>query len=173
MSDFDVAMDVVIMHEGGWEDRPGDRGGKTNYGVTLPFLREFRPEATLDDLKNLTRIGAEEVYKKLLWDRWALDMINDQSVATKLLDSAVWQGWPWAWITAQRCCSRLGRPLKCDGVLGPNTRWAINTVKPELFLQEFCTEQLNLIDEECERDPRQKPFVDGWAMRAKWKGDYA
>jgi len=173
VSDFNLAIDVLLSHEGGLSNNPKDPGGLTNFGITLPFLRELDPKATPDDLLKLTRIGAEVVYQKLLWNKWDLDMINDQSIATKLLDSCVWQGWPWAFKTAQSCCCRGGHPVTTDGVLGPKTRWAINACRPSVFLADFCEAQLDLIDSECGKHPALETFRPGWTLRAKWMGDYA
>ena len=37
MSAFELAIPIVLKHEGGFADNPADPGGATNFGISLRF----------------------------------------------------------------------------------------------------------------------------------------
>ena len=58
-------IDDILRREGGYVNHRADRGGPTNYGVTLGTLRRWRGDPTLTaaDVKALTREEAREIYR--------------------------------------------------------------------------------------------------------------
>ena len=58
---FDKALEFTFRWEGGYVDDPDDPGGETKYGITK---RTYPNE----DIKNLTKERAKEIYKKDFWD---------------------------------------------------------------------------------------------------------
>jgi lysozyme family protein len=84
MSDFNVAVNLVLAHEGGYVNNPDDPGGETNFGISK------RAYPTVD-IKNLTREEAIAIYKRDYWKSW-MEAQTDQHLANCLLDSAVNQG---------------------------------------------------------------------------------
>ena len=70
MSKFDEIIEGVLEHEGGYVNDPTDLGGETNYGIT----KRFYPDV---DIKNLTKEGAKEIYKKDYWDKNKVDDLPD------------------------------------------------------------------------------------------------
>lgn len=84
MSDARRAIDILIELEGGYSNHPGDPGGETKYGISK---RAFPNE----DIKNLTKQRAYELYKEHYWDKihgdelpWPINML--------LFDMAVHSG---------------------------------------------------------------------------------
>ena len=147
---FDVAVDFVIRHEGGWSEDAADRGGPTRWGISQ---RAF-PDV---DLEHLDRDGAVRIYREHYWDRMRcgempppLDLV--------LMDSAVNCGRRRTTLWLQEYCNHLGGsaaspfpgrgpgrgqaggsgrthdkparpggrdPLKLDGIMGPVTARAV------------------------------------------------
>ena len=67
---FDEIIEVTLHHEGGYVHDPTDLGGETNYGIA----KRFYPKV---DIKNLTKDGAKEIYKKDYWDKNKVDDLTD------------------------------------------------------------------------------------------------
>lgn len=69
MNNFDSALQLVLVHEGGFSDHPQDPGGATMKGVTLAtFRRFFGSDKTVDDLKNITTQQLGKIYRDGYWD---------------------------------------------------------------------------------------------------------
>ena len=68
MSRFRECLKEVLHHEGGWANNPKDPGGATNKGVTIGTFRQFYPGATVSDLRNITDIQLERIYKEGYWN---------------------------------------------------------------------------------------------------------
>jgi lysozyme family protein len=153
MADFEAAIAVVLAHEGGLVDDPGDGGGVTKFGIshrTYPDL----------DIATLTRKQAVAIYRRDWWARYGYGAIRDQALATTLFDLAVLNP-DAAHRALQQTLGDLGAPVPVDGVLGPQTLAAIAQVDAEclrLGLQaRLAVFLLGL------HRPR---FVKGWLRRA-------
>lgn len=83
MASFDIAVALVLAHEGGLVTLPGDPGGTTNFGI------DQRSHPTVD-VAALTREQAIAIYHDEYWMSW-MD-VEDQHLANCLLDCAVNQG---------------------------------------------------------------------------------
>lgn len=122
---MDVAemIESIIDREGGdkFTDIPGDKGGPTRFGVTLPAMTDWlgRP-ATVADLKAMTRKDAHELYHELYLRRPGFGVIGSQSLLSLLVDTAVNHGVRGATMLLQRAVG-----VKDDGVFGPVTRQAV------------------------------------------------
>jgi lysozyme family protein len=89
MADFQVAVNLVMNHEGGLVDNPSDPGGLTNWGISL----RWHPELGADGIRNLTKAQASDIYLKKYWTP-AMDQEPDQRMANAMLDTAANQGPP-------------------------------------------------------------------------------
>lgn len=68
-SNFDAALGVTLVYEGGFSDNPHDPGGATNLGITGRTLAAWRGHSvTSADVKALTRAEAAAIYRKQYWD---------------------------------------------------------------------------------------------------------
>lgn len=66
---FARSLELILQFEGGFSDIPADRGGPTNLGITIPDLRRHRGHnVTVDDIRNLTRQEAGEIYREDYWN---------------------------------------------------------------------------------------------------------
>lgn len=62
----------IIKREGGYVDRPADRGGPTKYGITIGTLSEWRRKSvTKEEVKALTETEAAAIYSDRYVRPWA------------------------------------------------------------------------------------------------------
>jgi len=104
MADFDKAISKVLKHEGGYANDPSDRGGETYKGIARNFWPKWDGWSTVDKLKaqkGFPRILNDSVslhasvvkfYNIRFWDKIGGDLINEQDIAFKLVDTAVNMG---------------------------------------------------------------------------------
>lgn len=175
MSDFEQAVKTVFANEGGLTDHPADPGGITNYGITLIVLREDGPfgdidsdgDIDADDIRTLTMDQARAIYDRQWWERYGYGRIENQWIATKLLDLSVNLGPRQAHVVMQRALCAVGRVVKVDGQLGPVTVQAINDCgnKPGLFVAMRC-EAAGVYRLIVACKPGLGVFLMGWLRRA-------
>ena len=108
---FDEIIEVTLHHEGGYVHDPKDLGGETNFGIA----KRFYPKV---DIKNLTKEGAKEIYKKDYWDKNKVDRLPDD-LKHIFFDMCVNQGRGTAVKILQRAINGKGGKLKVDGGFGP------------------------------------------------------
>ena len=120
MSLFSAAIPVVMRNEGSAYISDDNGRGPSRYGVTLETYREFYPDATATDILNMSQGQAQEFYRRAFWDQYHLVAIDDQVLATKLLDLTVNTGPKAIWVLQEV----LGVPQ--DGCIGPVTAAAAN-----------------------------------------------
>lgn len=155
---FNIVIKTILRHEGGFVvDRPHDRGGPTNYGISLAFLKanniDVNGDGVIDveDIRSLSQLKAIDIYKEYFWDKYQYEKIDSIDIAQKIFDLAVNMGPTEAHKITQRTVNALidvcghavvssssllksalefaRRPvLIIDGVLGPNSIAAINQI---------------------------------------------
>lgn len=81
---FDVAIDRVLAHEGGYVNNPRDPGGETNWGIS----KRAYPSV---NIRTLTREGAKAIYRRDYWDAVRGDELP-ACVAFQVFDVAVNHG---------------------------------------------------------------------------------
>ena len=153
MTDFDRAFEKTLRFEGGGElvDDPNDAGGPTRWGISQRAYPDL-------DIKNLTKEGAKEIYRK---DYWLKIWPNDDDHETdpedeiylrmgwKLYDIAVNQGVPTA--------------LKFKD--------KVNGIGSLYVLSELCELQMKRYVEITVNRPQNLTFLKGWCRRAFDKGN--
>jgi len=171
MDYFDVAVQVVIEHEGGYVNHPSDPGGATNFGVSLRFLKslgvaigDLDDDGDVDDadIKLITLGFARSIYKQCWWDKYSYHRITNKGVAIKLLDFAVNMGHTRAVINLQRAVrAASGIALINDGILGNKTIRAVNLCKDEPLTVAYMCETAGFY-----RSLNKPDFITGWLNRA-------
>lgn len=162
MAKFELAIDKVLKHEGGYVNHPNDPGGETNFGITkrsYPYL----------DIRNLTREMAIKIYKQDWWDNYHYSCINDQFLATKIFDMAINMGAVQAHKLLQRAANQVygGNILVVDGLIGTNTLRLVNQLEPIKLLDVVRDIQASYYRNIVENNPKLKPFLRGWLNRAR------
>jgi lysozyme family protein len=73
-SNFDACLTRLLVHEGGYINHPSDPGGPTNFGVTMNDYRKYvKPNATIADIRAMTRDVAKAIYRVRYWDAQRCD----------------------------------------------------------------------------------------------------
>jgi lysozyme family protein len=152
-----------MANEGGFTDNPNDHGGPTNYGITQADLARWRGTSiSAADVKNLTVSEAEEIYEAFYWDPLECDQIQDQGIATAILDCGILNG--------IGTCARMAQQVvgvAVDGHIGPETIDAINAFSRAQFINKLIAELLSRYKAIVDSNPSQEVFLKGWAARAE------
>ena len=128
MADFGQAIAVVLADEGGGYN-PDDNGrGPSRWGVTLATARGFSLPWTAETIQQLTRTEAEAFYEQYFWWGPHIEEIEDQAVATKMLDLMINVG-PIAIEWMQEAAG-----VEPDMIIGPETITAVNSMSSEGLL---------------------------------------
>jgi lysozyme family protein len=171
MSDFNIAIETVLRHEGGFVDNVNDPGGATNFGVSARWLQSKgllealeEGDKTQDEVKairDMTKAQAMGFFKAYWWDFYKYQNFNAQSVATKVFDSAVNMGASRAHKILQ---GLLGLPQ--DGVLGPKSFAEANATSPSVLVVKFQQAQADFYRGLVTTNPSLSVFLGGWIARA-------
>jgi len=66
---FDICLDEILLHEGGWVNHPSDPGGMTNLGITKDTYENWlKREVSEKEMRALTIPAVKPIYKARYWD---------------------------------------------------------------------------------------------------------
>lgn len=139
----DQILTGILRREGGYVHHPDDRGGCTNWGITLQTLKDWRrADATCDDVKALTADEAKAIYRA----RYLKPFDGlDASVKGQVVDMAVNHGvFRARALLAEAEAHKGGRSLSTQLVI----------------------ERLKFYAGIVRKNPRQAVFLPGWVNRA-------
>ena len=138
MADFQVAISFVLENEKGLNENPHDRGGITNFGISLRFLKSISEEHLRlygiyevpfeQTIRDLTIDQAKKIYYGEFWAPGNFEKIINQEHANYIFDMAVNLGIATAIKLVQRACWAVQKDwekLPDDGILGDQTIQAI------------------------------------------------
>ncbi|WP_424990380.1 glycosyl hydrolase 108 family protein [Fluviibacterium sp. S390] len=129
---FVKCLDIIFMHEGGYADHPEDPGGATNMGITHKTLAAWRGQpVTKDDVRDLTREEAGEIYRANYWNALSCDGLP-AGVDLVAFDFGVNAG-------VRRSAKLLQKlvHVEQDGQVGPITVGAAQTLEAEHIINAF------------------------------------
>lgn len=158
MTRVDRVIERILNREGGFVNRAEDRGGPTNFGITMLTLTEERKRlCTLTDIQNLTREEATSIY----FGRYCFPFqgIHDDNVFDLAVDTAVNNGRGRAMQWLQRA-----NGLVEDGVLGPISLSAINAGACHSYYG-LCAIRMMAYGALVSAHHEQVIFVAGWLNR--------
>lgn len=150
----------VLRREGGYVNHAMDRGGPTNYGITIKTLAAWRgAPVTAEDVRALTEAEARDIYRREYVERPGLDQIADPLLRGLLVDYAVHSG-------PRRAIEELQRVagVTVDGKLGPQTLSAV-AVKGAESLRRGVLRARGRFLARLLSDPSQRVFAAGWLNR--------
>ena len=163
MSDYRMAIEKVLRHEGGYVKDPLDHGGETYRGISRKYFPRWEGwsivevnhfDARLDEM-------VVQFYKKFFWDVIRLSEVNDQFIAEMLLNISVNIGKRALVKKVQRI---LG--VNPDGIIGPITIGTINNADRDAFVYQFILEVIDLYTHIINKDKNQRRFIAGWLNRS-------
>lgn len=169
-SKFEMAVQVVLPHEGGYVNDPSDPGGETKYGIskrTYPNL----------DIPNLTLDKAKAILKRDWWDLYGYGRFSNDVLALKVFDHAINIGWtrgaliaPRAHLFLQQAANEViqagygtaGQLLAEDGKLGALTFETVNALCPVRLTLRL----LSRVHDHYKRNAKAQPDkLPGWERR--------
>ncbi|MDB5541827.1 MAG: hypothetical protein JWQ89_3554 [Devosia sp.] len=146
--DFDTAFDRLIGHEGGYINSRADPGGETKYGISR---RSYPGE----DIAGMTLERAKQIYARDFWGPAGCDALPD-GIKFDVFDMAVNSG-----VTASIRVVQRAAGTNPDGVIGPSTLQAINSIPSARLLARFNGARLAFMAEL----PSWPSFGRGWCRR--------
>lgn len=165
MAKIEPLAKFILSFEGGFVNDPKDKGGATNKGVTIAtwkaqgYDKDGDGDIDVKDLKLISDADAIAIMRRCYWNRWHGNEIKDQSLANTLVD--------WLWGSGKYAITipqtMLG--LKADGIVGPKTIEALNSVYAPHFFDRIRMRRLSFIDSIIKKTPSQKRFQAGWYRR--------
>jgi len=153
----------IIKREGGYVDHPADKGGPTNFGVTLNKLREWRgvQSLTANDVRMMRRGEAELIYLHDYIQRPGFHLIPDERLRHQVIDFGVNSG-------PGRAARKLQQVVGADqdGVIGPQTLNAIRRMGASKVNNLLMAERIRFYGRIVSGDHSQAAFLNGWLNRA-------
>jgi lysozyme family protein len=176
MINIDALIDDLIHREGGYVNNPNDKGGETNYGITLVRARAYGYTGPMNVLPRAT---AAMIYKDLYWVAPHFDVVAQTmpTLAMELFDIGVNMGQEIAGRFVQRALNVLNNggkdypDIKIDGVLGKVSQYALTqfkakrgasaeTVLVRMVVAQKAVRYMGI----AEANPSQETFEYGWVF---------
>ena len=155
-------VDSIIKGEGGYVCEPADRGGPTNFGITLATLRT-QPgyeDATASTVKSLSIDVAKTIYHNV----YAVPYIklSNDVIFSFCVNGAVQHG-----ITGMNRIIQAALGIKVDGILGKESqgRLLCSEASPTQFLASLVAARCHYYAAIVKRNPDQLKFLAGWVNR--------
>lgn len=181
MDKYDIAYAFTQKWEGGLSDDPADRGGITNYGVCIEFLKDcaridsvhcqhlgISLPLTRETIKALKKDQAKELFRWRFWDTPGFERY-DTPLAITLFDCAVNHGVKRSILLAQKAFNNIGDPalwLIVDGIQGPKTKTALQSVNAAALSTAIISERRDFYRAIVKSNYSQRVFLRGWLNRA-------
>ncbi len=170
LTHFELALRWIFHAEGGYVNDPKDPGGATRYGISLRYLKgkgkigdiDGDGDIDADDIKDLTKSHAAELYRTDFWDKCRCDELP-LPLAIVLFDQAVNTGVTTAIRSLQRHSGS-----KVDGVIGPKTIKAANNKfrrNPTWFIASYMGRRAKYYHKITIRNAALNKFLRGWFIR--------
>ncbi len=179
---FKKAHEFTKQYEGGYVDHPDDKGGATNYGISIQFLKDVDTHVlkrvgidtpiTKETIKQLAEVQAMELMYIEFWLKLKLEQHVD-SIAFAIYDIAVNHGVYGGTRIVQRAINKYNGEdvLRVDGIKGEITDKAINVAGETLF-PALIQERLRYYTDIVESNPKQRVFLKGWQNRTLAMAEY-
>jgi len=128
---IDQLINEVLKREGGYSNHPHDRGGETNWGITIATARKHGYDGPM---RTMPLAEAHSIYKRIYWLKPKFDKIAAiaPKIATEMFDTGVNMGPRTATGFVQRALNALNRQerdykdLNVDKNIGPATLQALS-----------------------------------------------
>jgi len=157
---------VIDTFEGGYVNNPNDAGGATNMGITLNTYRSVNPLATVNDIKNLPKQTAIDIYTKLYWNKYHIDKMPTD-IQDVVFDTFVQHNPITAGKIVQEAINTLGQSIAVDGTIGENTLDAMHMVGTKDLRNAILLQRKSFYVNQATSHPSQEQFLVGWLRRLK------
>lgn len=162
-------IDDILQREGGFVNHPSDRGGATNFGITLRTLAAARGHVvTVDDVRALTRDEARRIYRSTYCVRPKIDRLP-ALLQPLLFDMSINHGPGTAVRLLQQVLNDAGQPCDVDGGIGDETLAAARRAADALgnaLVNRLVDRRVAFFETIVAGDASQGVFLRGWLNRA-------
>ena len=158
------AMEFVFRSEGGTNNDPIDRGGKTNFGISQKQYPHI-------DIDSLTRNQALEIYLQDYWMQNKCHLIQNP-IAIALFDSNINCG-TIARVWLQKAINGDNANfLVVDGIIGSKTLLACHAMPQYRIAGRLIGYRVQYYADLIKRLPEQVKYIRGWNKRAGYLLQY-
>ena len=165
----DLMIDRVLDREGGFVDHPADRGGPTNFGITLDTLACCRGAAvTREDVRRMKQDEARAIYRNTYFTEPGLDKLP-ALVQHVVFDMAINHGPGTAIRLLQEVVDAAGFHCIADGCIGLQTMAAVKKADRSMgkrLINQLVDRRIQLYEGIVKGRPNQAVFLSGWLRRA-------
>jgi lysozyme family protein len=186
-SSYQEAVYHILKEEGGLENDRNDKGGITNYGISINFLKalvrknpslisefDLHHNKQIDayDIVHMNKNEAAYIYKTQWWNKYDYGAITYQPLADKILDISVNMGPSHASLLLVKACKEVNNMKFNFETTSKLNIQMINYInylpeedKKEIIkkLKELCLQHYY---ETVKKNPSQRKFLRGWIRRA-------
>jgi len=186
MADYRKAVAFVLENEGGYCNNASDPGGETYRGIARNFNPAWEGWKLVDShkpfpenctLRQISAILHTDANLEDLVDQfyvavyWRYESLEDQRVATKLMDLAVnmqhdGSHGPAIKILQKAVCDQFPNVIECDAFWGQKTANAANQCNQDELLKSMAKYAADRYATLCEKNPNLEVFRKGWLARA-------
>lgn len=166
MKDIEQMITELIDREGRkYTNDPTDRGGPTKFGITQTTLTRWRKRpTTADDVQAMEEPEARAIYEHQYLIESGINQIHDPYVMTLAFDCAVNHGSNRAVRWLQQAAG-----VTDDGVFGPRTEAAVNTVEPVRLYHAVLARRIRFFGDIITHDSeRLRAARDGYRLQARF-----
>lgn len=164
-SRFKKALAYTFQNEGGFSNVKEDRGGPTNFGITIHDLERWRgKKLTAEQVKSMTREEAEKIYEAWYWKPLSLDEIEDENVAIALFDRGVLNGLTGVSRHVRVVCGEQEKGMGDTAHFRPLIK-EVNSMNPVQFVMRLADRCDAKHRATVAAAPDQKRFLLGWLNR--------
>jgi lysozyme family protein len=160
-NNFDLVLSETLKHEGGWSNNPKDPGGATMKGITIATYRQYYPNATKEQLRNISDADVKMIYRKGYWDKVKADELPS-GLDLVIFDAAVNSG-------PSRSIKWLQEALgvTVDGKIGPATIAKAKTSDVEATIRKALALRLAFMKraKDAKGNLLWDTFKNGWTAR--------
>lgn len=182
MADYKIIIPFIHQAEGGLSDNPNDKAalnkcpfpytdGKfyhTNKGWTW-YVWTFIFGVNQGSATRFYAMTDEDwgtCFKKLYWDKMCGDLMDSQRIANQLADAAFNAGCIEPGKEVQEILNTIFNDhLQIDGIVGPDTVKAVNTVTEYKMYDAVCIARCDFYKKIVAKDASQSIYLNGWLGR--------
>ena len=143
----------TIPNEGGYSNRPTDRGRETNFGISINTYPN-------EDIRHMTRERANALLYRDYWNYNGINTLPDD-LGGMVFESAVNRGGP-------RTIEDLHRSLGIEppgNIIGPTTHRRLAESDIDQVRRDFTERMRNHYRNLATQDPTQREYFRGWMNR--------
>lgn len=163
MADFDTCFEKTLNFEGGYDLSviPNDRGGWTYAGISRRHHPDWIGWEIIDMGQTPIPESVQDFYLGEFWHPLRADEIMANSVVWPIFDFAITSG-----LRAAVRAAQVVLNVTNDGIIGPRTLAALNTVECHHFKVEYCLARVRFYLDIALRDRTQRSHLLSWISRA-------